>query len=172
LYLDFGDDTFKTAGWATRQAALTALGGNFFALDGGLDVSVFTNLPSTTDQLAAEYEAVVGGRTFLDIDNIELQQADTQVHAGWARLSATSVEVTISAKRRGEDIAITAVNSIVFFNSDGSARFSPGLVGIDGQGVARLTANNTLLVQASYWRATVTTAQGSITTTGHVPFTF
>jgi len=72
LYLDFGDSTFKTVGWATRQAAMVALGGNFFALDGGLDVQAITNLPDATMQLIAEYEAVVGGRTLTDNDPITL----------------------------------------------------------------------------------------------------
>lgn len=173
LYLDFSDDTFKTVGWVTRQAPLTALGGNFFALDGGLDLSAFTNLPADTRSLAAEYEATLdSGTLLLDIDHLELQQGDTQVHVGWARLDAANVEVTISGKRRGRDFPLTAA-SISFLNSDGTLRFGPLGPGVpDAQGVIRLSAANALVVQASYWRATVTDTIGTYQTTGHVPFTF
>lgn len=173
LYLDFSDNTFKTAGWVTRQTALVALGGNFFALDGGLDPSAFTNLPTTTDQLAAEYEATLSSGTILtDIDHIELEQAETQAHIGWARLDANNVELTISGKRRGRDFPLLTA-SVSFFNSNGGLRFGPlGPGAPDAQGVIQLGAANTLIVQASYWRATVTDALGSYTTTGHVPFTF
>jgi hypothetical protein len=171
LYLDFFDSTFKTVGWVTQFAALINVRSNYWALDGGVDFSAFTNLPATTDQLAAEYEAVVGGITLTDIDHIEIGQNMTQVHVGWARRDAANVEVTISAKWRGEDIALTAA-TIEYFNSDGGSRFIPVTAGPDGQGLFRGTAINTLVAQASYWRATVTTAQGDITTVGHVPFTF
>lgn len=55
-YLDFNDNTFKTAGWTTRQTPLTEVNPGVYTLSGGLDVSAFTNLPVTVDHLIAEYE--------------------------------------------------------------------------------------------------------------------
>ncbi len=173
LYLDFADLTFKTVGWATRQAALTALGGNFFALDGGLNVAGFTNLPADTISLAAEYEATVPGpRDILDIDHIELEQDSTQAEFGFARLDAANIEVTISGKRRGETVPLLTA-AITFFDSTGAVRFAAAGPGVpDAQGVIRFAFANALVVQASYATATVTDTIGTIVTTRHVPFTF
>ncbi len=94
------------------------------------------------------------------------------VNVGWARLDATTIEVTISARRSGADTPLLTA-AIEFFNSNGSSRFLTAGPGVpDAQGVIRFSFGNTLIVQASYWRATVTDATGAITTTGHVPFTF
>jgi len=171
LYLDFADLTFKTVGWATRQAAMTALGGNEFALDGGLNVAGFTNLPPTTISLAAVYGVTVGGRTLTDIDHLELEQDSTQAEFGFARLDNNNVEVTISGKRRGESVPLLTA-AISFFNSDGTLRFSSAGPGApDAQGAIRFQFANTLIAQASYATATVTDAIGTIVTTRHVPFT-
>ena len=60
-YLDFDDDEFKTAGWTTRQAALTELGGGFYAR--ALDINAITNLPAATVVLR---EAVAELRRHVD----------------------------------------------------------------------------------------------------------
>jgi trimeric autotransporter adhesin len=55
-YLDFNDDTFKTAGWTTKQASLADIGDGVYVLSGGLDVSAITNLPAGTHHLFAEFD--------------------------------------------------------------------------------------------------------------------
>ena len=55
-YLDFNDNTFKTAGHTTRQAALTEGEVGVYTLVPGLDLSAITNLPAGTDHLIAEFE--------------------------------------------------------------------------------------------------------------------
>lgn len=98
--------------------------------------------------------------------------SDDRVNVGWARLDAANVEVTISGRRNGADSPLLTA-AITFFNSNGTVRFTTAGPGApDAQGVIRFNFANALVVQASYWRATVTDATGAITTTGHVPFTF
>jgi len=53
-YLDFADQTFKTSGWTTRQAAMTDLGGGHYRR--ALDLTAMINLPAGTEELVAEYE--------------------------------------------------------------------------------------------------------------------
>lgn len=105
-----------------------------------------------------------------DQDSFEVI-SDDRIDVGWARLDAGNVEVTVSAKRAGADTPLVTA-AIEFFNSDGTSRFVPVMVGPDAQGLFVGTAANVLVVQASYWVATVTDAFGPITFTGHVPFTF
>ncbi len=97
---------------------------------------------------------------------------DNRVNVGWARLDANNVEVTISGVRNGVGSPLLTA-AITFFNSDGTVRFTTAGPGApDAQGLIRFAFGNVLVVQASYWRATVTDATGAITSTGHVPFTF
>lgn len=75
-YLDFSDNTFKTAGFTTRQAALLEGNVGVYTLSGGLDLSVITNLPAATDQLIAEYEVTApAAATGIVMDLIELLDA-------------------------------------------------------------------------------------------------
>lgn len=88
-YLDFNDDTFKTAGWTTKQASLTGGDPGVYTLVPGLDLSAITNLPAGTDHLIAEYEVTAPAGSegkvmdivYLD-DRVEdlndLSQADVQ----------------------------------------------------------------------------------------------
>jgi hypothetical protein len=87
FYLDFADNTFKQAGWTTRQAALTSLGDNFFSLDGGFDLAA-TDFPATSISLAAEYEATTTGppRVYTAVDQILM--AESFVGTVWDELRA------------------------------------------------------------------------------------
>lgn len=178
FYLDFADLLFKQAGWTTRQIALTALGSNFFALDGGLNLAAVVaagagNLPISTFSLAAEYDSTVGGRVFHDIDHVELLQAHTQVHVGFARIDPDNIEIDVFGKRRGLDVPLVSA-TLTFYNSFGAPRFTvsgppPGAV--DAQGHITFAVANTLVAQASYCVVTITDAIGSYTTHRSVPFT-
>ena len=70
-FLDFADNTFKTAGWTTKQAPLADRGDGFYDLSGGLDLSALTNLPAATDVLLAEY-FISGSRSGIAIDQVIL----------------------------------------------------------------------------------------------------
>jgi hypothetical protein len=61
-YLDFNDDTFKNAGWTTKNASMTDLGGGFYQRL--LDLSVIGAV--ATRVYAAEYAVDDGG----DINSI------------------------------------------------------------------------------------------------------
>lgn len=53
-YMDFADDTFKTAGHGVRQVSVPEVGdGRYVYL---LDLAAITNLPATTERLTAEFE--------------------------------------------------------------------------------------------------------------------
>jgi len=71
-YLDFADATFKAAGWATKAAALAEVGGGFYHLAGGLDVSAITNLPAG-DTLLAEFTNPSGQARGVAVDTIALE---------------------------------------------------------------------------------------------------
>lgn len=74
-YLDFDDDTFKTVGWTTRQAAVADIGSGFYARSGGLDVGAITNLPAATEILVAEYEVTApSNSTGVALENILLEE--------------------------------------------------------------------------------------------------
>jgi hypothetical protein len=72
-YLDFDDDTFQTSGWTTKQASLADLGDGFYALSGGLDVDVFTNLPASSHHLLVEF-IVTGSVKGSALDHILLRR--------------------------------------------------------------------------------------------------
>ncbi len=174
FFLDFGDSTFKQAAFILRQAPMTALGSNFFALDGGINLAaaVLTGtLPTSTFQLAAEYEATIAGQTLTDIDNIELAQNATQVHIGFAPINATTLEIDIFGKRRGLDIPLVSA-TVSFFTGAGAALFTaagPPPV-VDARGHIKLTVAVSLAAAASYCVVTITDALGSYTTHRGVPF--
>jgi len=83
-YLDFSDMTFKAAGWITKAAALTDLGGGHYRR--ALDLTAVTNLPSggelsleftaTGAVTAAARESLLLVASFLDIP--AQAAADTQ----------------------------------------------------------------------------------------------
>ncbi len=73
-FLDFNDDTFKTSGWTTKSVALADIAGGFYALAGGLDAAVITNLPAATDHLIAQY-TVSGTLKAIAADVIVLREA-------------------------------------------------------------------------------------------------
>ncbi len=170
LYLDFFDNTFKTVGWVTRQAALFALGSNFFALDGGLDVSAFTNLPFTTDQLFAEYELTVGGQTFTDNDLIQLARGGSQVHLGWT-YDGTTLDMVGWMVRDGDVVLAPLSFAISWFNEDGTLLFTePGPGVADAQGHILISRVQALASgQAYYAVITMTDAQGTLTTDQATP---
>lgn len=98
-YLDFSDDTFKTSGWTTKQAAMTDLGGGHYNV--ALDLSAMTNLPATTDQLVAEYatsgavtsaahDTIQITESFLDVPaDVDLLLTDTHGGGSWQSAIAT-----------------------------------------------------------------------------------
>jgi len=95
-YLDFNDATFKTSGWTTKAQALTEVGGGFYHLASGLDISAITNLPST-DLLVAEFTNPSGSAQGVASDLIALEPlADGQERTlvlqrlnAWARGKST-----------------------------------------------------------------------------------
>jgi len=105
-YLDWADLTFKTSGWTTKKLPLTEVGGGFYAVLVGLNLSTITNLPITTTLLAAEYE-VTGAVEAIALDVITLQD-DT------ARIS----ELLACSKNRLE-IDFTA-QELVLYADDGT----------------------------------------------------
>ena len=76
-YLDFSDNTFKSAAWVTRQAPLTDLGGGFYARL--LNVAAITNLPGSTHVLVAEYTVTgnIGGVDIGGVDEDHILLVDT-----------------------------------------------------------------------------------------------
>jgi hypothetical protein len=72
-YLDFADDTYKSSGWTTRQAAMTDLSGGLYRR--ALDLSAITNLPAATRELTIEYEAT-GAESALGVENLKLTEFD------------------------------------------------------------------------------------------------
>lgn len=72
-YLDFADRIFKTSGWSMREATLDDLGGGFYALSNGVDLSTIVNLPATTEILFFEYVAA-GTENGIGIEEVQLEQ--------------------------------------------------------------------------------------------------
>jgi len=74
-WLDFNDDTFKTAGWTTRQASLAEVDSSnapgAYRLTAGLNLLAIPNLPANTDNLMLEFE-VSGDITANLIDQMQL----------------------------------------------------------------------------------------------------
>lgn len=104
-YLDFDDDTFKTSGWTTRQASLADIGGGFYALSGGLDISAITNLPASTDHMLVELESSgsVNGIT-IDIIRIRDDSIDTnvdEIHKIHGLDSSNPMTVSATARSSG-----------------------------------------------------------------------
>jgi len=107
--LDFSDDTFKTVGWVTRDAAMTELG--LGAYKRTLDVSAITNLPAGTDGLEVLYrETTLTAGTVGALDYIELDDqvedlndlAQSQVLSDATPFAGANI-----------DAAITSRNSVV-----------------------------------------------------------
>lgn len=173
-YLDFADSTFKTAGWATRQAALDPLGGNVFALDGGLDVAAITNLPTSTDQLVAEYELTVSGEAFLDSDLIQLTRGDSQCHLG---VTSTGTDLHMEAwmERNGEVVINPSRLTIDWFLEDGTLLFSETIQDPpdppDAQGHYLIVRAQPLVAGQSYYaRLTMQDNAGILITDRAIPF--
>ena len=172
LYLDFADSTFKTAGWATRQAAMVDNGGGIYALDGGLDPSAFTNLPATTVQLAAEYEITAGSPLGVDNDLIDLDRLVTQCHLGVTYDGVGTVSVDTWLERRGRIVTPTS-STVTIFDDTGAAVAGPttSLVA-DAQDHIVFTLALALVANTNYYyRVTMIDALGTITTDRAVPFT-
>lgn len=72
-YLDFSDQTFKAAGWTTKKAAMTELGNGFYNRD--LDLTLITNLNSSTRHLGIEYEVTTIGKQSIVAENITLRDS-------------------------------------------------------------------------------------------------
>jgi hypothetical protein len=84
-YLDFNDDTFKAAGWTTRQAAMADLGSGLYRLAGGLDVDAITNLPGATNNLILEYD-ISGASPGVALETLQLVTSAHDVPAGvWGK---------------------------------------------------------------------------------------
>jgi hypothetical protein len=96
-YLDWSDQTFKTSGWTTREAAMADLGGGFYARAGGLNLSTITNLPGTTTHLVAEYR-VSGIYAGVSTDHILLA---TTVYAPATSAQATDIQARLPATLSG-----------------------------------------------------------------------
>ncbi len=77
-YLDFADDTFKSAAWGTKQASMADLGNGFYALTGGLNVAAITNLAATANHLILEY-TVSGAASGIAMDMITFQDFVTEL---------------------------------------------------------------------------------------------
>jgi hypothetical protein len=99
-FLDFDDDTFKTSAWTTKQAAMAEVGNGAYALSGGLDLSIITNLPAATDFLVAEYE-VSGSVAAVSMDIVKLLRpnADDRLkdHAFTVAAGSTATEIRTNA---------------------------------------------------------------------------
>jgi hypothetical protein len=54
-YLDFNDNTFKSAAWGAKQADLADLTNGFYSLAGGLNIAAMTNLAANCNHLILEY---------------------------------------------------------------------------------------------------------------------
>ena len=177
LYLDFADATFKTVGWATRQATLTSLGGNFFAFDGGVDVAAFTNLLATTRWLAAEYEATVGGRVFTDNDILDLRELCTQTHIGatFQPPAGGTTRFTAWLNRKGTTVTAGLIScTIDFFDPTGGVLlFTEVVLAADAQGHFDVTHLGDLLTAGNpfYVITTIVDAEGSVATHRTTPFT-
>lgn len=70
-YLDFSDNTFKAAGWTTKDTPMTEVGRGAYAKPPGLDLASITNLPTTTKRLVAEYVFADSGN-HIGMDVIEI----------------------------------------------------------------------------------------------------
>ena len=127
-YLDFADDTFKTAGHTTRQAPLADIGGGFYALTGGLDVDAITNLPAATEILIAEFEVTAPAKArgvsldeilidgFVD-DLNDLSQAEILSDA--TPFAGADIE-TIRKIETNRWRIDTGANTLTFFDDDGT----------------------------------------------------
>ncbi len=179
LYLDFSDQTFKTVGWVTQQAAMTALAGsaNRFALDGGLDVAGFTNLLATTRWLVAEYEATVAGRTLQDNDVIDLRELCTQTHIGatFQPPAGGTTRFTAWLNRKGTTVIAGLISCTVdFFDPTGGVLlFTEVVLAADAQGHFDVTHLGDLLTAGNpfYVITTIVDAEGSVATHRTTPFT-
>lgn len=94
-YLDFDDFTFKGAGWVDIDADLTDIGGGFYVLSGGLDVSAITNLPAAQEILVVEYE-VSGAEAGVAQDLIYVER---DVEAGFTPLETHRLTASVMAGR-------------------------------------------------------------------------
>lgn len=177
LYLDFFDDTFKTVGFVTRQATLFALGGNFFALDGGFDVAVITNLLATTRWLVAEFEATVGGRVFTDNDVLDLRELCTQTHIGatFQPPAGGTTRFTAWLNRKGTTVTAGLISCTVdFFDPTGGVLlFTEVVLAADAQGHFDVTHLGDLLTAGNpfYVITTIVDVEGSVSTHRTTPFT-
>ncbi len=176
LYLDFADSTFKTAGWATRQASMFALGGNQFALDGGLSIAAITNLSVDTRWLVAEYEATIGARLFTDNDPINLRELDTQAHVGttFQPLAGGTTRFTTWLNRNGTTVLTGLISCVVdFFTPAGVLLFTETVLVADAQGHFDVTHVGDLLTAGNpfYLIITITDAEGVQFTHRTNPFT-
>lgn len=92
-YLDFSDSTFKAAGWTTKQAALTELGGGFY--NRNLDLTGITNLNTNTKHLGLEFEVLTAGKTAVAADFLTIRESVYDVPAA---LLAKIVDGTITVQ--------------------------------------------------------------------------
>ena len=126
-YLDFADDTFKTAGHTTRQAALADIGGGFYALTGGLDVAAITNLPAATEILLAEYEVtapanavgVAGPDVILlevFVDDLEADVATLQADLDSLTAALTMADLVVAAGSSSIEVRTGATEADDFYN--------------------------------------------------------
>lgn len=73
-YLDFADLTFKTAGWTTKAATLTEVGGGHYSLAGGADPFLWTPRPNPPAYFRAEFR-VTGPKSGVGADEILITDA-------------------------------------------------------------------------------------------------
>lgn len=73
-YLDFFDLTFKIAGWTTKAAALTEVGGGHYTLAGGADPFLWTPRPNPPAYFQAEFR-VTGPKKGVGADEILITDA-------------------------------------------------------------------------------------------------
>lgn len=101
-YLDFNDQTFKTAGWVAQTAALADIGGGVYVLSGGLDVSTMVGLAG--NHLILEYN-VTGSVSGDAVDVVLLQNHVYDVAAPGDAMDLVANAVDASA------IATDAINA-------------------------------------------------------------
>lgn len=175
-YLDFSDNTFKSAAWVTRQAPLTDLGGGFYARL--LNVAAITNLPGTTHALIAEY-TVTGNVGGVDVGGVDedhillvdtlfaIASADNHVASSFAFDQATnSVDGNVWLERDGQLLTAVTSASAEFYGSDGTLLF-PVLTDLapDAQGVFHVSKVNPNFSPGEqiYCRLAIVTPSGTYT---------
>jgi hypothetical protein len=129
-WLDFADNTFKAAGWTTRQASMTDLTGGFYGRT--LSLAAITNLPAATDHLVAEYAVTAGSLRGVSVEVVTIVAAlDLLGTAVEGSLTVAQLLRLIGAANLGKTTGVGSATE-TFKAADGAA--SRVVTTIDGDG--------------------------------------